>query len=283
MKIWGTRFSLIGDIIMSLPILEYIKEQYGEYYSYLSIAQKCKQALPLFLNQPLINEIKISDYNEDLGESDRLIMSQCDLVLNVKPQHPWEQDWYNYRSCVEETALMAGFNPVYFTNKNPKLIQYWEDIPKSTNSKSIVIWPFAGYGKDAHRSPSVGWWHKCINILINDLNCQVIHAGVELEPDIITSPSYKKITNLSFFDQIKESLNCDLAIGTDSGSMWVIGAYSKIPQINLITNWLQNHRQNLLSLAPVGDKTTNLFGYNQCDTIIINDLIDQVRRNLKIK
>jgi ADP-heptose:LPS heptosyltransferase len=282
MKIWGTRFSLIGDIVMSLPILPYLNEQYGEYYSYLSIAQKCKQALPLFLNQPFINEIKISDYHEDLGELDRSIMSQCDLVLNVKPQHPFEQDWYNYRSCVEETALMAGFNPTHFTNKNPKLIQYWQDRPKLTSSKSIVIWPFAGYGKDMHRSPSVTWWEKCINILINELGYQIIHAGAESEPDImINNSSYKKITSLSFFDQIKESLNCDLAIGTDSGSMWVIGAYSKIPQINLITNWLPNHRQNLLSLAPAGTRTTNLFGYNQCDTIIINDLINEVCKKIK--
>ena len=281
MNIWGTRFSLIGDIVMSLPILEYLNEQYGKYYLYLSIAQKCQQALPLFLNQPLINEIKISDYHEDLGESDRLIMSKCNLVLNVKPQHPLEQDWYNYRSCVEETALMAGFNPNNFSQRLPKLVQYWEDAPKLTKSKCIVIWPFAGYGKDMHRSPSLNWWNKCVDILINNFDYQIIHAGAESEPSLINHINYKKITNLPFFDQIKESLTCDLAIGTDSGSMWVIGAYSKIPQINLITNWLAHHRQNLLSLAPVGSKATNLFGYNGCDTIIINDLIDQVNKILK--
>ena len=75
MKIWGTRFSLIGDIVMSLPILEHLKDIYGTYYCYFSIAQKCKQSLPIFINQPLINEIKISDLPEELGDLDNAIIS----------------------------------------------------------------------------------------------------------------------------------------------------------------------------------------------------------------
>jgi ADP-heptose:LPS heptosyltransferase len=43
-KIFGVRGSLIGDIIMSLPILDYLKEKYGNYYLYFAIAQKCQQA-----------------------------------------------------------------------------------------------------------------------------------------------------------------------------------------------------------------------------------------------
>jgi ADP-heptose:LPS heptosyltransferase len=283
MKIWGTRFSLIGDIVMSLPILEHLKDIYGTYYCYFSIAQKCKQSLPIFINQPLINEIKISDLPEELGDLDNAIISKCDIVLNVKPQHPNEQDWYNYRSCVEETALMAGFDPYKFTGKVPKLLQYWPDDHKiNTSSKNIVIWPFAGYGQGIARSPSLEWWKKCLEILINDFGYKIIHAGVDSEPDIINHQNYKRITQMSFFDQIKESLKADLAIGTDSGSMWVIGAYSKIPQINLITNWLPNHHTNLLSLAPTGDKTINLFAQDGCDNISINDLINKINENICI-
>jgi hypothetical protein len=272
---------------MSLPILEYIHEQYGEYYSYFCVAQKCQQAIPLFLNQPLINEIKISDHYEDLGDLDREIISKCDLALNVKPSVPFEksgmQDWYNYRSCVEEVALMAGFDPHNFTNRVPKLIQYWEDdIIAKDDSKRIVIWPFAGYGQGTQRSPSASWWQKCVHILINDFNYKIIHAGVDSEPTIIDHPNYTRITSLSFFKQIQESLKCDMAIGTDSGSMWVIGAYSKIPQINLLTNWFFYHHTNPLALAPAGNKTINLFAPNGCDNISINELIQKINENICI-
>lgn len=279
MKIWGTRFSLIGDIVMSLPILEHLYNKYGEYYSYFSIAQKCQQAIPLFINQPFIDEIKISDHFEGLGERDHEIMSQCDIVIDVSPQHPLEYDWYNYRTCVEETALMAGFSPNDFSGLKPKLIQYWKD-DDLINKNTIVIWPFAGYGQGILRSPSLEWWKSIVQILVKNYN--IIHCGVDIEPTITEHPNYKKVTNLSFFEQIKVSLSCNMAIGTDSGSMWVIGAYSKIPQINLITNWLPNHNTNLLSLAPIGDKTINLFAQNGCININIQEVIQKINENIRI-
>ena len=281
-KIWGTRFSLVGDIIMSLPILDYLHEIHGDIYTHFCIAQKCQQSLPLFLNQPLINNIKISDQHEGLGEDDFKIIKECDIVINVAPNHPKEQDWYNYRSCVEETALMAGFDPSIFSNRIPNLIQYWQDDIALFNNgkKTIVIWPFAGYGQGASRSPSLNWWNECINILLEKYN--IIHAGVDTEPVISSNPNYKRITNLSFFEQVKASLNCDLAVGTDSGSMWVLGAYGKIPQINLITNWLPSHNSNLLSLAPTGKRTINMFGHGICDNINITELVNKINENICI-
>ena len=56
MNIFGTRFSLIGDTVMSLPILPYLKEKVGDYYLYFSIAQKCQQSAPIFLNQDYISD-----------------------------------------------------------------------------------------------------------------------------------------------------------------------------------------------------------------------------------
>ena len=75
---------------------------------------------------------------------------------------------------------------------------------------------------------------------------------------------------------------CNAAIGTDSGSMWVIGAYNKIPQINLITNWLPNHFQNKLALAPVGEKTFNLYADNGCSNISIEDTLFKLNEIFRI-
>ena len=58
MKIWGTSFSLIGDLIMSLPQLIYFKNKYKDTYIYFVIHKKTAYVAPLFFNHPLIDFTK---------------------------------------------------------------------------------------------------------------------------------------------------------------------------------------------------------------------------------
>jgi len=262
LKVFGTRFSLIGDTVMSLPILEYLSSKYGKYHLYFSIAKKCQQGAPLFLNQKRISEIKISDLDEDLGPDDQRIMDGCDIVFDVKPPHPRESDWYNYRNCVEETAMMAGIDPKNVYGINPDLKAYW---PLNRVKNTVAIWPFAGYGRGLERSPSQEWWNSLLKPLVDKY--KIIHFGTENEPNLIISENYVRKTNLTFFDQIKETLSCEACIGTDSGSMWCIGAYGVIPQLNLITNWLSGHHTNPLALAPTGKLAENIFAPGGCSNI----------------
>ena len=69
-KIWGTAFSLIGDLIMSLPQLNYFKNQYPDSYINFIIHKKISYCAPLFFNHPLIDRIKISDGWSDFGDND---------------------------------------------------------------------------------------------------------------------------------------------------------------------------------------------------------------------
>ena len=48
-KIWGTSFSLIGDLIMSLPQLVYFKKKYKNSYINFVIHKKISYCAPLFL------------------------------------------------------------------------------------------------------------------------------------------------------------------------------------------------------------------------------------------
>jgi ADP-heptose:LPS heptosyltransferase len=276
MRIFGTRMSLIGDIVMSLPVLQKLCEVSDEPYVYFSIAQKCKQAAPLFENHPLIQEIKISDELEDIGEEDKKIMSSCNIVLPVRPPPPRHRDWYNYRSLIEETTIMAGFKPE-FTKGILPILYVNREIPKH-KEKTVTIWPFAGYGKNPHRSPSKEWWEVLIKIFIAN-KIKVLHCGAEVEPVLSGDENYKKITSLSFSEQIYQSLGTIGAIGTDSGSMWVIGAYHLIPQINLLTNCAPDHFQNSFALAPAGSKCHNIFAQNGCNNIKIEEVCEAIKNN----
>ena len=172
---------------------------------------------------------------------------------------------------------MAGLNPEDFKNTKPVLKQYWID-DKILNKKTIAIWPFAGYGRDLHRSPDKNTWITIINELTK--NYDVIHFGADIEPVLSNSNRYKKLTNLPLFEQIKITLTCNFCLGTDSGSMWIIAAYNKIPQINLITNHLSNHHKNFMALAPLGEKSYNIFCLNGFSNIQYNEIHSHINQNL---
>ena len=281
--IFGIRMSLIGDTIMVLPMLNYFSEKYERYNLIFSIAKKCQQAKELYLQDKRITAIKISDKQQSLGDDDyKIIRERCHIFINPRPEHPFalEQNWYDYRNCVDETLFMGGINPDEVSDKYPKLYQYWES-PEKHNCKNICIWPFAGYGATqmagVERSPSKEWWESLIKKLISK-GYNVFHFGMDNEPDLSDNKDYKKFTNLSFFKQVQLSLCCGFAIGTDSGSMWVLGAYNKIPQINLLTNWEHNHNRNFLALAPVSKKCINLFAKGGCDNINKEKILEQVNK-----
>ena len=303
-KIWGTSFSLIGDLIMSLPQLNYFKNKYPDSYINFIIHKKIAYCAPLFFNHPLIDRIKISDGWSDFGINDYNLAKECDIhttsindetrtVNNRKHEHG--EYWYNERNCLEENALMSGINNLHeYTNlheRNPLLVK-WFDVGYDAHQKkgsytfkkkinkdnyrlkqSITIWPFAAYGRSRDRSPTLEWWQKTVKILISK-GYDIIHCGYINEPDLYKKcPNYKKITDLDFFYQIRIALGSNFSIGTDSGSMWVLGAYDH-PSIHLMTNWAENHKDNLLSFEPINKNSHTIFNEVSCDNIQIDELVN---------
>ena len=108
---------------------------------------------------------------------------------------------------------------------------------------------FAGYGRSKNRSPSEKWWSDLVSKLTNS-SINVYHFGYFKEPKLSENKRYyHNLTNLDFFNQIKISLGTKLALGTDSGSMWVLAAYNH-PMIILGSNWYDNHTDNLKATIP---------------------------------
>lgn len=276
-KIFGVRMSLIGDCIMSLPILDHLKTIYPNSYIYFSLAKKCQQAKFLFENHPNIDEVKISDYEEELGPSDFEIIKNCDLFINPRPPQPSEvgqQYWYNERNCVEQAFTMGQQNLVNLKTK-PKVY-----LSKELNKipKSIAVWPLAGYGSGFNRGPSKVWWE---NLLLNFPDHE-IHQFGHTSDFVLNNKNVKLNTSDNFENQIYKSLGCSIILGTDSGSMWATGAFNLTPQINFLTNWLPNHNKNFLSLAPEGEKCVNFFSKFSCDNINILEVTRKINELLNL-
>jgi ADP-heptose:LPS heptosyltransferase len=294
MRIWGVSYGLIGDLVMGLPCLTYFEKKYPESYKLWVIEKKCSQAAELFLNHPLIDRIKITDEWSGFGSEDFKLHDACDIRAPLAQSHQ-NPHWYNETNCVEETAAMAGVTDLKESLSKdemyPELVKwfpvgfrstintgYSDKFDNSHNGifqKSIAIWPFAGYGSKDNRSPSFEWWQQLVNALI-DAGLLVFHFGYMNEPVLDRAARY---VDLSFADQIKCSLASDLSITTDSGSGWVLGAYSH-PSIALSTFWMPGHRTNPEALRPVNRNGDFLFEEGGCDNISIDKVMQIVQRRL---
>lgn len=277
-KLFSGRASLIGDTIMFLPALNYLETKYPNSYKIFPISKKTHQSAPLFINHPLIDKIYVLEEEEGFSAQDIKLIKECDFAINPFPNHPDVKDWYNYYNCIEETIRMAGINLKEFNSlpidfKKPKL-EKWFKITK--NEKTIAIWPFANYGIDNNRNPSVEWWQNLLKIL--DKEYKILHFGAPAEPNLGEGlNNYYNLTNLSFFEMVKITLGCEFSIGTDSGSSWVIGAYG-FPQINLILKNSPNHIKNFTAFSPENylNNKIDLIGLDGRDSIIKEDVIQSI-------
>ena len=292
-KIFGMSYGLLGDLVMGLPLLTYYEKKYPGSYKFWVIEKKCAISAPLYFNHPLIDRIKITDEWGKLGEGDKEIRAQCDVHTVREGWKHSSKQWYNYKSCVEETAILAGVYDIteVLSKKElrPKLYKWFDEgffnerchtytreHIKDINyfGDNIAIWPFAT-ATGGNRSPSVSWWEEVINKLIF-YGYNVYHYGRNTEPDLCTLPRYKRFTHLSYFEQVKAALASRLCIGTDSGSMWVMGAYAH-PAVHIMTNWLPGHNKNFMALEPVNERGVSLFEEGGCDNVKPEAVVKQVK------
>lgn len=292
MKIWGMGYGIIGDLIMSIPMLTYFDKKYPGSYKYWVIEKKCSQSAPIYFNHPLIDKIKITDNWDSFGEVDKKLIKECDLIMNKGNGHK-DSEWYNHRDCIQETAdARAGIDLRELLTEEemfPKLYKWFDvGLPnvKSTYSKegrvlgkeyhnNISIWPFAG---SSGRSPSPKWWNIVVDRLIDE-GYSVCHYGMPNDPRLSNKKGYYTYPQLSYFDQVKAALASRITIGTDSGAMWVMGAYSH-PAINLMTNWLPNHHSNFSALEPVNKNGFTFFAKGGCDYISTEEVINNVKKRV---
>lgn len=288
-KIWGVRFALAGDMVFSLPILNYLELLYPNSFKYWAISPKCSQFAPIFFNHPLINQIRITESSEGLGPKDVEIAESSDLIINVAPHHPdgmpgttEKSCWWNYYTVYEESFRMADFDVKNYRQMPEELryprLERWFAIENYNNT--IGIWGFSSYGLNK-RSPSIEKWTE----IIKNLLCKgytIFQFGGENDPHFDIPEFYDKIfrfNNLEIFSQIKKSLGCQVNIHTNSGIGAILGGYGA-KQITLLTNDAPYHTQNLTAFAPLNYKNNNinLTSLGGFDNLAHEDVLEAINK-----
>lgn len=277
------RGSLVGDQIMSLPIINVLNEIYdGEFILDIYLSRKCKQSAPLFLFQKGINKIILTQDEEFLNQKELYYINKnYDNFGNPAPKHEINE-WYNYRTCLQETIKMLGneYYDIYQSlpedKKKPRLNRWFDNGEVFT--KHVGIWTTAGYGDGHQRSPSKEWWIELIKEIIGKGYAVYQFGHPKDEPLIVNHFKIPRYNELTLFEQIQKSVKFEWNLTTDSGAGWILNAYG-IKCISLITRWELGHIQNDLALAPENwdNKNISLFAVGGCSNIPIEKVLEVIK------
>lgn len=248
-KLFGIKIGPPAEIIASLPVLDALNENIGKTYNIFALGKKYSYFSIFLENHPLINEIKVSEHDENLGESDFDLIKKCDYFINPTPPHLKENDWYNYRTFVQETSLNAtiDFN----------LIKTLPKLYKNFLNKKIYK---LGIFENDDIGPSKKWWKEFKN---------------KINVDFINLNNYN-----NFLDQVNAGLSCEIILSSPSDLSWTLAAFNKNYLINLVSRHKKDHISNITSLAPIGENAFNLIDENDYDHINIDETIEMINNLL---
>lgn len=285
-KIIGcNRGSMIGDCICSLIFPVYLERFYPNSTKIAYLDLKCQQLAPLLFNAPYLDGVRISTERDKVSHEDEQYFSRFDMVFDPFPTIT-EPDYFNKRSVIEETFRMftlrgAGrikpeeWNKLTDEEKKPQL-NPWFIVPYYNHY--IALWTSSGYNNDPankKRNPTKQYWAGLVDRLIKE-GYKVAQLGT-LDHELV-SEKVKDLRHYSLFEAVKFSFDCACSIGTDSGSMWCLGAYG-LNQILLTTYWRQNHIINPSALVPVNykNRAINIFEPNDINNIQYDKIIEGIK------
>ncbi len=288
LRCFGVRGSRIGDSVMAAPVLAWLRNRFPDCYTHWQIARRHAPAsAALWLNNPLIDQLVISDCEEGMGPRDHAIADTCHIRFNVMPEHPdGDRNWAATYTIWEETWRMAGL-PLSELHAMPEadrrchLVQWF---PVERRPKTVALWPASNYGVKQgwqSRFPSREWMQTLVNRLSKE-GYSVVQCGHPNDyanegaggPLMFTAYSAQ---SWSFMDQIALSLGCDAIIGTDSGSTLALAAYEQVPTIQLLTDHMPGG-QRWDAFASNSPTNVPLFAVGSADNISVDAVIAALRQ-----
>jgi hypothetical protein len=280
LRIMCGRSGMLGDTLAALTIPNYFRKIYPDAHLIWPIGKRFSQAAPIYINQGVINEIFIFD-GEEKPESKRDwdIVKSCGIIINPTPEH-FDDIYPSQRTIYKESFLMGGLSEIQWESlsreeQRPKLNKWWKDEPKL--KKTIAYWPQAGYGVENKRNASLQWRQELV-FELKSLGYKIFQFGSEKDDDLMDG-YIQRFSYLSFFEQVKLSLKCELVIGTDSGSQLILGAYG-IPQISLLTNhWREDQDPHSLEVDNLNN--FSFWAKGRADNISVDSVVTKIKDILK--
>lgn len=290
------RASMIGDSLAALPTARFVKKYAENPHITWAIGKKCSSFAPLLLNHPDLDKVFVTDGLEGLeSERDFTEFNSCFSKFNINPQHR-DNLYPSQRNIYLESFLMAGFTETHWDmltedEKIPKLVKWWQPTKRPFGGKKTVfVVGFPNFNTESKRSVSRKYLEELVLKLVESGYC-VIQSGGEQDPswfsdwDVsegfpVDRTNYKRVNELSFFQQIQIANESDIILGNDSGMSLVCGAYF-LPMVSMLTlHW--GNTNNPSALSTNNPNNYSLYSFNGTDDINQDSVLDMVKQKCSI-
>jgi ADP-heptose:LPS heptosyltransferase len=214
----GFQQGQLGDLVIATVAARAFKQQFPDARLTFGIAEKYRDALPLFFCNKHINDFHIWDgYDNWPTKLDREYMyfRGFDRVFNAMPPHS-RPDWYNYRTYGEENCIRFGLK-----------------VPDDTSYELVQWFPLSeGHKKTITLSlfPSAGQLHKTMPVDECEKLCVYLKAAGYSPVQIGGKFEYVRLANayaphLSIFEATKLMLSSAFHITADTAFSSIAAAY----------------------------------------------------------
>lgn len=208
----------VGDLVIQTVAARAFKQQYPGSRLTLGIAEKYRDILPLFIQQPNVDDLHIWDgYDNWPTVTDREYMYWRGFtkVYNAMPPHT-RPDWYNHNTYAEENCLRFDLK-----------------VPDDTSYELVRWFPLEeGRGKVVTLSlfPSAGQLHKTMPVDECERLCVALKALGYTPVQLGGKYEYVKLKNayaphLSILEATKLMLSSHLHISADTAFCSIAAGY----------------------------------------------------------
>jgi ADP-heptose:LPS heptosyltransferase len=297
-RIFLGRSAMLGDILSQVVVATYLKKLYPTSHLIWALGKKSAQSAMLYFKHKVIDEIYITDGDEDLlSEEDFTKFSSCQIKFSMNPQHSIWSNYPHFGTIYSESFFMNGFsleqwNSLTDEEKIPKLTKWWNPVRRPFGDKKTILFTgMPNYGRESKRWISKKYLEELVLKLVESSYCVIQSGGEQDESwfsswDIsegfpVDSTNYKRINERCFFEQVQIANEVDCIVGSDSGMSLILGAYG-LPQVSLIPIHWGNHN-NPTALSTNNPNNYSFYSFNGTDDISQDSVLDKIKEKLQNK
>ncbi len=246
----------LGDLAINLVAARALKEQSPNVKLTFSINRKYASAAPIFLHNPLVDDIHIWDGYDDWPtevDNEYLRNNKFDLFFHPNPPVV-HQNWVLYHHHTEEVCFMHSLTPP--KDLRVKLTQYFDLNPRFRQCVALAPFTSAGAARDIPFE-----YAQMLCDYIHRLGYETVQLGLPSAPRLKTTYG---ILGGTVFDDVVTARSCRALVTADTGINYIMSGYEH-PTVGLYCQSCYPVIPVLKNRIPVTSKGVYLEGFNVSD------------------
>lgn len=247
MKVLLGHPGLRGDLVMNLPTISYLCDEFGWDID-MPLSKRFIDMMPLFANHPKLRSVFVTDeYDNFPSQRDRegLAGRDYDRVFNPMQRHTMDR-WFERMHQTDAVLFDYMGMQLPAPRRQIQLTQWFDTLAQD---KSVAFAPFAGFTSNPNNDKRLSVERaEQIATYVMSKGYRVVLLGGPGEPSVLgVSPG-----TMDYFTSVRVMLGCGALIHTDTGLGWVASGY-QFPQLGLYGHRYY-YKTNVANIQPVNPR-----------------------------